>query len=361
MRSLRPIAAARRVAAASAVALALTAGAAAGVPAAQAGVPGCSWQPLTLINGWHSEQSAWSTGDPSYCATSDGMVYLSGSLAGGSLDQFAALPAGNWPAHTTYLSVYTFGGTPGVVRVDTDGTIDAYGGNATQFTSLAGVSYASAAVAQTPITPIVNGWASANSAYHTGDPSYAVSNGVAHLSGSVLYPNGSPWSTSWNFADLPPAIRPTGCFATQVYTFAGSTGYVTVDHQGNISGANPQYASLAGVSYPVGNVPWQALDLVNGFGNYSLAGCNNASYYIGSGVIYLTGYITFNGPFTGELGVLPAGARPTHNLYLVVYGGSPSTNYVTLEIDTNGVMWVANAGGTVPCIQLDGLSYRTGS
>ena len=361
MRSLRPITAARRLAAASIVTFTLAAGLAAGVPAALAGVPGCAWQPLSLINGWQGEQSAWGTGDPAFCASSDGMIYLSGSLAGGTLDQFATLPSYDWPAHTTYLSAYTFGGVPGVVRIDTDGAIFAYEGNSTQFTSLAGLSYASASMAQTAITPLINGWQSANSAYQTGDPSYAVSSSVAHLSGSVLYPNGSPWQTSWNFANLPAAIRPTGCFTTDVYTYAGGTGNITVDHQGNISGANPQYASLAGVSYPVGNVPWQPLTLANGYGNFSLAGCNNASYYIDAGVIYLTGFIEFSGSFSGELGVLPPGARPAHTLYLVVYGGAANAEYVTLEIEPNGEMYVSGAGGSVPCIQLDGLSYHTGS
>src|SRR5260370_4886320 len=36
-----------------------------------------------------------------------------------------------------------------------------------------------------------NGWVSSNGAYQTGSPSYAVSNGVVYLSGSLNQPSGS--------------------------------------------------------------------------------------------------------------------------------------------------------------------------
>ena len=63
----------------------------------------CSWQPLSLINGWRSEQSVYDSGNPSYCVTSDGMVYLSGSLAqpgGESMGVLEELPVGPGAALT---------------------------------------------------------------------------------------------------------------------------------------------------------------------------------------------------------------------------------------------------------------------
>jgi hypothetical protein len=70
-------------AALASLALALAVGArAARGPAASASIapPECSWHPLSLMNGWQSAQGEWGTGNPSYCVTSLGMVYLSGSL-----------------------------------------------------------------------------------------------------------------------------------------------------------------------------------------------------------------------------------------------------------------------------------------
>src|SRR5262249_19664828 len=137
MRSMRPIAAARRVLVASAAALTLAIGIGANAPIANAGIPGCTWQPLTLLNGWQSEQSAFGTGDPSYCLTSDGMVYLAGSLAapnGTYYDEFAVLPSYAAPAHFDFLNVYTMNGAVGDLRVDPDGSLHAYGGQAQQFT-----------------------------------------------------------------------------------------------------------------------------------------------------------------------------------------------------------------------------------
>jgi hypothetical protein len=51
---------------------------------------------------------------------------------------------------------------------------------------------------------LVNGWQSAQFGYNTGDPAYPVSNGVVHLSGSLLQPTGS----NQIFAVLPKADRP---------------------------------------------------------------------------------------------------------------------------------------------------------
>jgi hypothetical protein len=362
MRSMRPIAA-RRVLAASAVALTLAIGVGANVPAANAGVPGCSWQPLQLLNGWQSEQGGFGTGDPSYCVTSDGMVYLSGSLAapnGASTDEFAVLPSGDAPAHLDYLNVYTMNGTLGILRVNPDGSLHAYGGQATQFTSLAGISFASA-VTEQGMMPLLNGWQSAQSAYSTGDPAFYVSGGIVHLDGSVLRQGGSPpaGSNEWNFAYLPSAAMPTdACFADNVYTYAGGTWPLQINPDGSIWGANGQYTSLAGVSYPASAI-WQPLNLLNGTNVTGL--CKPASSYIAGGVVYLTGYLNFPAGFNGEFAVLPAGARPAHTLYMVIDGDGPNNAvFVTLRIDTDGAMWIFGSRTTADnFVSLSGLSYHT--
>lgn len=368
MRSVRFIAPAGRLLAASAAALALAVGIGAYAPAASAGVPGCAWQPLTLLNGWQSAQNAYGTGDPSFCATSDGMVYLSGSLVapnGASSEEFAVLPSYAAPAHYDYLSVYTMNGTVGVLRIDPNGALRAYDGKATQFTSLAGVSFPAASVSEQGLMPLMNGWQSAQNPYLTGDPAYFVSGGIVHLSGSVLNPNGSPafGSTGWTFAVLPSQAKPTDCFNMNVYIYGGGTSYFWIDQNGGgITGASAAFTSLAGVSYPAAPVTWQPLTLLNG-GNAD-GNCDPPSYYISGGVVYLTGFLEFASGFNGEFAVLPAGARPAHTLYLDVNGdGQGGANYLTLRIDPSGAMYFLNGGGTPP-VQFDslsGLSYHTGS
>src|SRR5215472_16447367 len=96
----------RGATAAALVALALAGGFITVAPAASASTQ-CQWQTVSLQNGWHSEQSAWDSGDPSYCID-NGIVYLSGSLAqSGSGNYFAQLPQRYRPASNMYLSVYT--------------------------------------------------------------------------------------------------------------------------------------------------------------------------------------------------------------------------------------------------------------
>src|SRR5277367_3201705 len=82
MRMIRPFGAARRLVAVSAAMLTVGIGVVAGAPAAHASSCGWTggWAPITLENGWVSEQGAYDTGDPSYCLETDGMVYLSGSI-----------------------------------------------------------------------------------------------------------------------------------------------------------------------------------------------------------------------------------------------------------------------------------------
>lgn len=99
---------------------------------------------LTLLHGWHSEQSVWNSGNPAY-RVSNGVVYLSGSLATlGTSHEFAVLPAAARPAHDLYIKAYTYGSSVGTVVIYPDGTMWAYSPNpadAEAFTSLATISF----------------------------------------------------------------------------------------------------------------------------------------------------------------------------------------------------------------------------
>jgi hypothetical protein len=61
---------------------------------------------LTLINGWHSAQPPYGTGDPAY-SVKNGVVHLSGALfqppAPGDTQDFAVLPPAARPKYDLYI------------------------------------------------------------------------------------------------------------------------------------------------------------------------------------------------------------------------------------------------------------------
>ena len=364
MKSIRQFGAARHALAASVVACGLAAGLAAGAPAAHAGT-GCTWAPITLENGWYSEQGAYDTGNPSVCLEDDGMVYLSGSVAapsGSSNSEFGILPVWDWPTRNLYFDVYTLNGTYGVLRIDTDGTMWAYGGlgSSKGYTSLAGVSYPDAAVTQTDVT-LLNGWQSADSVYTTGDPAFSITSGIVHLSGSLRRPAGSGPQTA---ALLPSQAQPSdNCFYTPTYTFDGGIWNLGIQTpSGDVFDAlDNRYISVAGINYPTAPTAWQQLNLLAGT-SASLCNTGPASYTSGN-VVYLTGLLALPLGFNGEIAVLPAQARPSHYLYMIAYNDGPGTSgpdqYVTLRIDPDGSMWIFSPpNGSAYLMSLAGLSFH---
>jgi hypothetical protein len=206
---------------------------------------------LTLLNGWHSEQSAFKSGNPSY-TVKGGVVYLSGSLAtSGTSDQFAVLPRAARPAHVEYITVYTFAGTHGTLELDPNGKAFAYAGSTTSFTSLAGVSYPVASAVRHKLT-LRNGWHSEQSVWNSGDPAYSVSGGVVYLSGSLATPG-----TNEAFAVLPTAARPAHDLYIKVYTLDSSVGTVLIEPNGVMFAYGPgavnarKFTSLASISFPL--------------------------------------------------------------------------------------------------------------
>lgn len=206
---------------------------------------------VALRNGWHSEQSAWNSGDPSY-SVKNGIVYLSGALAtAGTNDKFAVLPRAARPAHVLYLTVYTFAGTFGTVQIDPDGTARAYNGSTTSFTSLAGISYPAAGTTS-HVLALRNGWHSEQSQWNSGDPAYRLSGGIVYLSGSLATSTGNE-----QFAVLPPSLRPAHWLYIKVYTYGSTVGTLEIRPNGAMFAFSPtaadaqDFTSLAGISYPL--------------------------------------------------------------------------------------------------------------
>ena len=157
-----------------------------------------------------------------------------------------------------YLTVYTYGGTMGLVEILPDGTVYTYMGGAQQYTSLAGISFPAAADTVHKLA-LDNGWQSGEPTHDTGDPSYWVSGGMVHLSGSVVQPSG----TNQIFAVLPKADRPAHDLYIQVMVYTpdnnARAGTVEIDPDGAMwaystwGNAAQMYTSLAGISFPLGS------------------------------------------------------------------------------------------------------------
>jgi hypothetical protein len=319
------------------------------------------------------------------------MVYLSGSLAqpGGGSDEVAVLPAAARPASNLYLSVYTFGGTTGVLFISTAGDIEAFsgaaGGGDTAFTSLAGISFPGTTVAQQPLS-LLNGWQSAQSQFGTGNPSYSVtSDQVVHLSGSLNGSQITPGLSGFpgisanspeKFAVLPSGAVPAACSSTETYTFGGVPGVLAFEPSGELDAyatglsiyntPSAGYTSLASISFP--EASWapstQALTLNAGWSASIDSGCANSNfvgpgYTLIGGVVYLSGDMISSGSPNGTFATLPLAARPTHTLYLTLNEGPADP--ASLEIDPNGNMTVFASGAATGVNSLTGLSYQVSS
>jgi hypothetical protein len=97
---------------------------------------------------------------------------------------------------------------------------------------------------------LLNGWASSQSAFGTGNPKVAIQNGVVYLSGSLHQVSG----TNDEFAVLPTTDRPTHTLWLPVYTLDGTEGSLEIAASGGMfafAGSATGFTSLAGVSYPV--------------------------------------------------------------------------------------------------------------
>jgi hypothetical protein len=210
---------------------------------------------LHLLNGWVSRQNRWKSGDPSF-AVGDGVVYLSGSLHNnGTAQQFAVLPKADRPSRNLYLEVYTYLGTSGGLRIQTDGKMYAYSGSSANFTSLAGISFPLSATGAHKFH-LVNGWISSGSIWGTGAPAITISNGVVYLSGSLKQ---ASEFTSQRFAVLPAADRPPHWLYLKTYSWGGAIAELEISPSGDMWMFSPtpadsqNFASLAGLSFPVGS------------------------------------------------------------------------------------------------------------
>ncbi len=146
-----------------------------------------TWHTLNLLNGWQSAaKKILLTGTPAW-AYRDGVVYLRGAIRQPKPDgstNFARLPKFARPPHKLYLQIATGSDAAGILYIGPGGTLEAYDGNAHAFASLGAISYPTAAIKSHQLT-MRNSWVSSQPNYQTGNPAYAISQGVVYLSGSM--------------------------------------------------------------------------------------------------------------------------------------------------------------------------------
>jgi len=102
---------------------------------------------------------------------------------------------------------------------------------------------------------------------------------------------------------------------------------------------------------------FHGLKLINGWSNFSAI--NGApAYEVRNGVVYLTGAMQQKKGSNNEFAVLPAGARPSHTIWIGAF--SESTGSAFVEIAPSGAMFI---GGTDDQFfaSLAGVSFVVGS
>ncbi len=150
-----------------------------------------------------------------------------------------------------YVLVYNNEGAAGVVKVYPSGKIVPTGGAASTYTSLANISYPVASIKWHNFK-LTAGWKSADPAFHTGSPAYAVINGVVYVGGAL----NDQKASSGLWTSIPASIQTSDQVFVEVATTGSTTGSADFAENDGLAGSTPvanaqQFTSLAGIAYPL--------------------------------------------------------------------------------------------------------------
>lgn len=104
------------------------------------------WHNLKLLNGAHSNASG-GTGNPQYAVSSQGVVYLAGSISAPTSASEPAfiMPAGARPGYYDCFPIYSndssYNLQLGAIHIYANGKADLQGVSVTYFSSLSGISF----------------------------------------------------------------------------------------------------------------------------------------------------------------------------------------------------------------------------
>lgn len=321
-----------------------------------------TWHGISLKNGWVTGQtSSFKTGNPAY-ASSGGVVYLTGSVKqqpGKTNPTFARLPLGYRPSHELYITIYTGSDTaPGTLRVDPDGSLNAFGANARTFTSLAAISFPVSGLTWKNL-PLHNHWASSQARWNSGTPAYAVKGGIVYLSGSMHRTAGSSHLFAW----LPTTLRPAHALYLTVYDYVGTVGEIAIFPTGEMDAFGSlaaDFVSLAGIKYPSRLIAMHRLTMASGWKSSQVPyNTGDPSYAVVGPIVYLSGSAHMAGATTALAAMLPPAARPAHVLDLQVYTFQDTFGSVGLIPSPSGWVFAVSTppGNSETFTSFAGIAY----
>jgi hypothetical protein len=216
-----------------------------------------SFSDVTLQDSWVSENSVYGSGDPAVAVDSEGVVHLSGSMAGGTSQSVAfVLPSADAPPANIYVNTYSIDGTTGSLLIEKNGDVTPFGPDVSGYTSLAGITFRSAQsiLAANKLT-LQSGWSGGS--FLTSKPTVTRDQyGFVHLAGGLSNSSdGNPVTL------LPKGDRPTHQLCETIYTVGGSIGATCILPKGDVvlygtGGSAPytddQFSSFSPITFEAG-------------------------------------------------------------------------------------------------------------
>jgi hypothetical protein len=195
---------------------------------------------------------------------------------------------------------------------------------------------------------LLNHWRSDQKFFNSGDPAWAVHDGVVYLRG-VMDQSPRGFTASDEFAVLPKAARPARKLYLTVYA-DGVYGDLVIYPSGvmDVSSAAAleakSFTSLDGVSFPASPTTGHKLTLLNGWKSGQQFGTGSPAFWRNNGVVHLLGSLRAPSGFSSAtFAVLPPGARPARVLYINTFGYGGAI--AKIAIGTNGAMTVLSSQG----------------
>jgi hypothetical protein len=273
---------------------------------------------LTPANGW-----TWSPYNTNYAGytKAHNTVFLRGALVNPSTSASSTLftlPAGYAPSANVYVPTNLLGAAKGRLVIDTSGNVRveaaASYSDATQFTSLDGVSFELLTTGHTKLT-LQNGWG--NTIYGTRPVAVADDGTSVRFEGAM---SGSSSAGSSPFV-MPAGFRPSSTVYLPVDMCGARKGRLVIDTAGNVSlyaeGAWSDatcFTSLEGVSFPKTASGFTALQGINGRATSPYSTRAPAVRNVG-GIITFEGAISSSGTSTQAF-VLPPQFRPSTSVWV---------------------------------------------
>ena len=317
------------------------------------------WTSLALTNGW----TTYGNGTAAPAVTNiNGIVHLKGAIAtNGTNDEPFTLPAGDRPATDVDVPLDLGGGaTAGYLFIQPNGVASVVPeqswSDAQAFTSLDGASFATSGTSFTNLTP-QNGWENIGAGFA---PASARSiSGIVHLRGAIKTGgnNNEPFI-------LPAGLRPTHlvyvpvslCDANNGRLYIYPNGAVFVEAEGETWSHAQCLTSLDGAWFAQSTSLYTPLTLQNGWTSYGSGTTSPAVRKI-SGIVYLEG--AMHGGSNADVFTLPAGFRPTHNVWVSVDMDNANRGHILISPDGQVAVFAEESITTnaTAFTSLDGASF----